>query len=205
MKAKLSKTKIQDSAVSQVSDTGPQLKNFNKPPIKTHESEKQAKPFVPRAASNVPKQQQITMKPKQHPVQLDIPNDDELAAANAAMMAKQTYTTTTKVQKLSQSSTKGGEYEERKTTVINTSKNIYKPSFNLPQKEVFDEPAAKKNKSQRAPAKSSVQQRKPSAKRPDSKSDVRSSQPKIFSKPIMSAKPKTHTTNVTESQIDLKS
>jgi len=64
MKAKLSKTKIQDSAVSQVSDTGPQLKNFNKPPIKTHESEKQAKPFVPRAASNVPKQQQITMKPK---------------------------------------------------------------------------------------------------------------------------------------------
>ena len=32
------------------------------------------------------------------------------------------------------------DYEDHKTTITNTSKNIYKPSFNLPAKESNNEP-----------------------------------------------------------------
>jgi hypothetical protein len=38
------------------------------------------------------------------------------------------------------------DYEERKTTVTNTSKNIYKPSFNLPQKDNYSEPTKESKK-----------------------------------------------------------
>ena len=40
------------------------------------------------------------------------------------------------------------DYEERKTTVTNTSKNIYKPSFNLPQKDNYLEPTKESKKKQ---------------------------------------------------------
>ena len=40
------------------------------------------------------------------------------------------------------------DYEERKTTVTNTSKNIYKPSFNLPQKDNYSEPTKESKKKQ---------------------------------------------------------
>ena len=36
-------------------------------------------------------------------------------------------------------------YEDKKTVIRNTSKNIYKPSFNLPAKESYEEPV-KENK-----------------------------------------------------------
>lgn len=64
-----------------------------------------------------------------------MPDDDaEMAAANAAMMAKPKIVG--KGTMLYSDSNRGGEYEERKTTVINVSKNIYKPSFNLPTKDL---------------------------------------------------------------------
>ena len=146
MKAKLAKTKIQDSAVSQASATGPQLKNFNKPP-KKEEPEKSVKQYIPRVAQAKQPNAKSTA-PKQHPVQLDIPTDeDEIAAANAAMMNNQNYNVNKgSKQLISQSSSKGGGgYEERKT-VVNTSKNIYKPSFNLPTKDPIVDPSFKKNK-----------------------------------------------------------
>ena len=44
------------------------------------------------------------------------------------------------------STNRNNDYEERKTTVTNTSKNIYKPSFNLPQKETYSEPVKEPKK-----------------------------------------------------------
>jgi hypothetical protein len=74
---------------------------------------------------------------------MDLPSDeDEMAAANAAMMAKPKYKK--KGNKMYSNANKGGDYEERKTTVINTSKNIYKPSFNMPAKETYPDPAPKR-------------------------------------------------------------
>ena len=73
---------------------------------------------------------------------MDLPcDDDEMAAANAAMMAKPKYLN--KGNKMYTNGNKGGDYEERKTTVINTSKNIYKPSFNMPAKDTYTEPVTK--------------------------------------------------------------
>ena len=46
------------------------------------------------------------------------------------------------------STNRNNDYEERKTTVTNTSKNIYKPSFNLPQKETYSEPVKEPKKKQ---------------------------------------------------------
>ena len=67
---------------------------------------------------------------------------DDIAAANAAMMAarKQFQDNGAPNQnkgkrKVERQYTNQGEHGSHKTTVINTSKNIYKPSFNMPAKE----------------------------------------------------------------------
>jgi hypothetical protein len=99
---------------------------------------------------------------------MDLPSDeDEMAAANAAMMAKPRYSN--KGPKMYSNANRGGDYEERKTTVINVSKNIYKPSFNMPAKDNYSEPTPKKKetggKSVKKEDRPASQSRKQSASR----------------------------------------
>jgi hypothetical protein len=188
MKAKLAKTKIQDSAVSGVAAVGPTAKHF-KPTLKKEESE--SVKYIPRVAAQPEKPSAVKSAPKQHPVQLDLPDDDtEMAAANAAMMAKSKIGAG-KGTMLYADSHRGGEYEERKTTVINVSKNIYKPSFNLPPKDdQFSNPArsVKQAAKTKAADKTPIRQSDKQPERVASKTGLRSDKnEKIYSKPNLSS------------------
>ena len=107
-----------------------------------------------------------------------------MAKPNIVMKGKQLYT-----------ENRGGDWEERKTTIKDVSKNIYKPSFSLPAKESDltkeikkkKKPPESKEESKRPPSK--VKARNESANKDKTpRKDSMAKDKKIYSKPNMSSK-----------------
>ena len=139
MKAKLAKTKVSGAATTGASASGPATKNFSAP--KSNKEPTRGKDFL---AGNKPKAKPAGYrKAAVAAKEASDPEEDDIAAANAKMMeAAQKFAGELRetagnkgTRKVERQYRQSGEHEQHKTTVTNTSKNIYKPSFNLSAKE----------------------------------------------------------------------
>lgn len=145
MKAKLAKTRVSDSVITGVAASGPSTKNFT---MQGRHEVTQRKDLIGqnRKPPQVKRAQNPTSTPSTYKGKGDEMSDedseDDIAAANERMKAaaakfavnaNNNMNSAGVKKKKTRAASRG--FEERKTTVRNMSKNIYKPSFNLPAKE----------------------------------------------------------------------
>ena len=145
MKAKLAKTKVTDQVTTQASASGPVSKKFQiggtrrgEPTQRKDLIGPQRKPPAPKKPTATPS----TYKGKGNEIESE-DSEDDIAAANEKMKlaamkfainaANQSSSSTKPKKKGARAPSRGAE--EHKTAVRNTSKNIYKPCFNMPAKE----------------------------------------------------------------------
>ena len=119
MKAKLSQTKISSEQKTQASASGTTQKNF-KPPIQV------SRPAAPikKPPPSLPKKQKKEESDSSE-------GDFQAAAERMNRPLERNYTQSSS----RTNSRKKMKLEEHKSRVIDTSKNIYKPCFNMPPKE----------------------------------------------------------------------
>lgn len=160
MKAKLAKTKVTDSVTTGTSATGPAQRHFGAGARRDGPTQRKdfmsgmRKPPIAKKPGATPSSRAAKAKEPSD----DEESEDDIFAANEKMKraAEKLRVDSSKPMSKSkgrvvkQTSSAKGDFEEKKTVVRSTSKNIYKPCFNMPTKEPKQMSKADEVKSKKA-------------------------------------------------------